>query len=173
MALKKTMKDPVVTSNTTTKNRKNLFGQDVKVTKTNTRTDYGNKVVDKKDKVKQVSVSPKRTVVQEKNWDENPFNKSPLRYSSLKNDKARRQINPKAEDKDRMIKEKSKQKVTTYGGTKKNIFGKEKQGTVVEKESSTKRGSLNNQRVAKLKEVARSFGTVGAGAVLYNQRKKK
>ena len=176
MATKKT--EPKVSTTSTTKNKKNLFGQNVKVTKTNTRTDYGNKVVDKKDKVKQVSVSPKRTVVQEKNWDENDFNKSPLHYSSLKNKDAKQYIKSKygvkeAEGKDRMIKEKSKQKVTTYGGNKKNIFGKEKPGTVVKKESSIKRGSLNNQRVAKLKEAVRAFGSFGGGAVLYNQRKKK
>jgi hypothetical protein len=175
-----TEKEPIVTTTSDVKNRKNLLGQDVKVTKTNTRTDYGNKMIDTETKNKEVSVSPKRTVVQEKNWDENDFNKAPLHYSSLKNKVAKQYIESKyganeAEDKDRMIKEKNSQKVTTYGGNKKNILGKEKPGTTVEKESSTKRGSLNNQRVAKLKEVVRSFGSVGAGAVLYDklQRKKK
>lgn len=72
-----------------------------------------------------------------------------------------------------MIKEKSKQKVTTYGGNKKNIFGKEKPGTVVEKESSLKRGPLNKQRVAKLKEVVRGFGTAYIAARTANSRKTK
>ena len=111
-----TKKEPVVTSTSTVKNRRNLFGRDVKITKTNTRTDYGDKIVDKKDKVKQVSVSPKRTVVQEKNWDENDFNKAPLHYSSLTNKNAENYIKSKygvkeAEGKDRMIKEKNSQKV--------------------------------------------------------------
>lgn len=184
MPPKKTTTEPKVSTSSTTKNRKNLFGQNVKVTKTNTRKDYGSKVVDTKTKNKEVSVSPKRTVVQEKNWDVTDFNKSPYHYSSLKNKDAKEYIKSnrftrgaeEAQGKDRVIKEKSKQKVTTYGGNKKNILGKEKPGTVVKKESSLKRGSLNKQRVAKLKEVSRAFGSVlGAGKVasrlMYGKKK--
>jgi hypothetical protein len=179
MPPKKTTTEPSVSTTSTTKNRRNLFGQNVKVTKTNTRADYGNKVVDTKTKNKQVSVSPKRTVVQEKNWDKNDFNKSPLHYSSMRNKEAKEYVKSKygvkeAEGKDRMIKEKNSQKVTTYGGNKKNIFGKEKFGTVVKKESSVKRGLLNNQRVAKLKEAIRATGIVaaGKGIGLYKKRSK-
>lgn len=82
MAAKNKTKDPIVTTSSTTKNRRNLLGQNVKVTKTNTRTDYGSKVVDTKTKNKEVSVSPKRTVLREKNWDVTDFNKSPYHYSS-------------------------------------------------------------------------------------------
>jgi hypothetical protein len=103
-----------------------------------------------------------------------------LRYSSLTNKNAKEYIKSRfgakeAEGKDRMIKEKNSQKTTTYGGTKKNIFGKEKPGTTVERKSSLKRGSLNKQRVEKAKEiVGKSAEVFGAGALanrLLNRKK--
>lgn len=174
MAAKKKTTEPNVSTSSTTKNRRNLFGQNVKVTKTNTRTDYGNKVVDRKTKNKEVSVSPKRTVVQEKNWDDYFVDKYPLRYSSRTNKNAKEYIKSKfgveeAGSKDRVIKEKNREKVTTYGGTKKNIFGKEKPGTKVERQSSLKRGSLNKQRVEKAKEVVGKTAQV-LGAYKVGQR---
>jgi hypothetical protein len=162
MATKKT--EPKVSTTSTTKNKRNLFGQNVKVTKTNTRTDYGNKVVDKKDKVKQVSVSPKRTVLESFAPGDAKGGIGTLRTMGkkkaerLKDDNYGYKKRPVAEGdntvynqdnrewKPRVLKTRVKEKKTTYGATKTNIFGKEKTGTVTKRDSGTMLGDLAKAR---------------------------
>jgi hypothetical protein len=168
MATKNT--EPKVSTTSTTKNRRNLFGQNVKVTKTNTRTDYGNKVVDKKTKNKEVSVSPKKTVLKGKLYE-------PSTWSISKNKKAKKQMaaNPEiqeAKGADRIIKRKDSEKVTTYGGTKKNIFGKEKPGTTVKRNSSSKLTTLGNVRAKNLEPIGRAVGSMYGAAFLFSKKKK-
>ena len=57
--------------------------------------------------------------------------------------------NPKLKEgkgKDRVIKTSGREKTTTYGGTKKNILGKEKAGTTVKKTSSGGLGQIGKFR---------------------------
>jgi hypothetical protein len=162
-------KDPNVSTTSTTKNRRNLFGQNVKVTKTNTRTDYGNKVVDKKTKNKEVSLSPKRTVTKENTKDA-------VVWDMVRNKVAKKQMaaNPKLQEgkgKDRVIKTSGREKTTTYGGNKKNIFGKEKAGTTVKR---TKSGGLGQIGKFRDEKAATAFGglagLVGAGMLMGNKK---
>jgi hypothetical protein len=163
MATKKT--EPKVSTTSTTKNRRNLFGQQVNVTKTKTRVDYGNKVVDKKTKVKQVSVSPKRTVLEslapgdvKGAYVGTLRTMGKKRAERLKDDNYGYKKRPVAEGdntvynqdnrewKPRVLKTKVKEKRTTYGGTKKNILGKEKAVTVTKRDSGTSLGDLAKAR---------------------------
>lgn len=168
MATKKT--EPKVSTTSTTKNRRNLFGQNVKVTKTNTRTDYGNKVVDKKTKNKEVSLSPKKTVLKENTKDA-------VVWSMLRNKAAKKQMadNPKLKEgkgKDRVIKTSGREKTTTYGGTKKNIFGKEKAGTTVKRTTSGGLGQIGKFRD---ESGGKAFGAVAGmlGATMLMSRNPK
>lgn len=169
MAIKNKTKDPIVTTSSTTKNRKNLFGQNVKVTKTNTRLDYGSKVVDKKTKNKEVSLSPKKTVLKRNTKDATV-------WSMVRNKEAKKQMaaNPKLEEgkgKDRVIKTSGREKTTTYGGTKKNIFGKEKAGTTVKRTTSGGLGQIGKFRD---ESGGKAFGAVAGmlGAAMLMNRKK-
>ncbi len=169
MPPKKTITEPKVSSTSTTKNRRNIFGQDVKITKTNTRADYGGKVVDRKEKVKQVSVSPKRTVLESlAPGDVKEAYVGTLRTMGkkkaerLKDDNYGYKKRPTADGdntvynqdnrewKPRVLKTKVNEKKTTYGGTKKNILGKEKAVTVTKRSSSTSLGDLAKERQGRI-----------------------
>ena len=165
MPPKKTTTEPKVSTTSTTKNRRNLFGQNVKVTKTKTRADYGNKVVDTKRKVKDISVSPKRTVLESfAPGDTTGFLSGTFRTMGKKRAERLKDQNygykkrPRAEGDNtvynqdnseanyRLLKSRVKEKNTTYGATKKNILGKEKTGTVTKKWSGTHKGDLSKER---------------------------
>lgn len=164
MATKNKTKDPIVTTSSTTKNRRNLLGQNVKVTKTKTRLDYGNKVVDTKTKNKEVSLSPNRVVLESfapgdsKGFVGTLRTMGKKRAERLKDNNYGYKKRPTADGdntvynqdnrewKPRVLKTKVKEKKTTYGGTKKNIFGKEKGVTVTKRSSGTSLGDLAKER---------------------------
>jgi hypothetical protein len=168
MPPKKTITEPKVSSTSTTKNRRNIFGQDVKITKTNTRADYGGKVVDRKEKVKQVSVSPKRTVLESFAPGDAKGSVGTMRTmgkkkaEELKDKNYGYKIRPTADGdnnvynqdnrewKPRVLKTKVNEKKTTYGGTKKNILGKEKAVTVTKRSSGTSLGDLAQARQGRI-----------------------
>ena len=170
MPPKKTTTEPKVSETSTTKNRKNLLGQQVKVTKTNTRTDYGNKVVDKKTKNKVVSVSPKRTVLKE------PTKTGTTYWSTVGNKAAKKLMtaDPKLKEgkgSDRNLNTTYTEKTTTYGGTKKNIFGKEKPGTTVKKTGSKKYGTLGKLRGNYGEQVGKGLAAMYGAAILATRKK--
>lgn len=186
MPPKKTTKEPVVSSTSTTNTRKNLLGQNVKVTRTNTTSDYGNKVVATKRKDKEVSVSPKRTVVKQ-NFPAD--NSSSLK--AMKNKKADKLIagSPKssdggysatkAADKERVLRTRGKEKTTTYGERKKNIVGIGKPATIKSPTTRTAKSStLRDERTGKVGKAltaAAAGGMVAGGIGTYrtNQKLKK
>ena len=168
MATKKT--EPNVSTSSTTKSKRNLLGQNVKVTKTNTRTDYGKKVVDTKTKNKEVSLSPKRTVLKRNTKDA-------VVWDMVRNKEAKKQMaaNPKLQEgkgKDRVIKTSGREKTTTYGGTKKNILGKEKAGTTVKRTTSGGLGQIGKFRDEGAgKAFGGLAGLVGAGMLMTRKQK--
>ena len=167
MATKKT--EPNVSTSSTTKSKRNLLGQNVKVTKTNTRTDYGKKVVDTKTKNKEVSLSPKRTVLKRNTKDA-------VVWDMVRNKEAKKQMaaNPKLEEgkgKDRVIKTSGREKTTTYGGTKKNILGKEKAGTTVKRTTSGGLGQIGKFRdEGAATAIGGLAGSLGVGALMFGKK---